>query len=333
MSVARPTRREWITAACAGMAATALPELAARQIGPPPHTKGPIVFLDYDQVELDAAYNQDAYVPNAPQIRERFASDSDETRARIGRPDRAAYGPSDIEKLDIYRVKRKGAPIHVHIHGGAWRRGSAAASGYLAENFLTAGAHFVAPDFVWVQDAGGDLTAMADQVRRSIAWVYNNAAFFGGDPKKIYLSGHSSGAHLAAVALVTNWERDFSVPNDIIKGAMCISGMYDLKAVRLSSRNSYVKFDDEMEQALSPQRHIDKLNVPILVAYGTCETPEFQRQNREFAAAVQRAGKPVELLVRTNYNHFETDESLGNPFGVLGRAALKQMNLAPVLKS
>lgn len=315
------------------MAATVAPKLAAQQIGPPPHQKGPLVFLDYDQVELDAAYNQDAYVPNASQIRLRFASDSDETRARIGQPDRAAYGPSEIEKLDIYRTERKGAPIHVHIHGGAWRRGSAAASGYLAEHFLTAGAHFVAPDFVWVQDAGGKLAAMADQVRRSIVWVYQNAASFGGDPKKIYLSGHSSGAHLAAVALVTDWEKEFGVPADVIKAAMCISGMYDLKAVRLSARNSYVKFDDETEQALSPQRHIEKLKAPIVVAYGTCETPEFQRQNREFAAAVQRAGKPVELLVRTNYNHFEMDENLGNPFGVLGRAALKQMNLAPGFKS
>lgn len=333
MAIMRTTRRELLAAACVGMAATAAPRLDAQQIGPPAHTKGPLVFLDYDQVELDAAYNQDAYVPNATQIRERFAGDSDETRARIGQPERVAYGPSEIEKLDIYRVKRKGAPIHIHIHGGAWRRGSAAASGFLAENFVATNAHFVVPDFVWVQDAGGNLTVMADQVRRSIVSVYQNAASFGGDPKKIHLSGHSSGGHLAAVALVTDWDRDFGVPSDVIKTGMCISGMYDLKAVGLSSRNSYVKFDDAMEQALSPQRHTDKLNVPIVVAYGTCETPEFQRQNREFAAAVHSAGKPVELLIRKNYNHFEMLENLGNPFGVLGRRALQQMNLPAAVKS
>jgi arylformamidase len=66
----------------------------------------------------------------------------------------------------------------------------------------------------------------------------------------------------------------------------------------------------------------------IIVAYGTLETPEFQRQNREFAAAVKAAGKPVTLLVGEGYNHFEIQETLGNPYGVLGRAALAQMNLS-----
>ena len=66
---------------------------------------------------------------------------------------------------------------------------------------------------------------------------------------------------------------------------MCISGMYDLTPVRLSARSNYVAFDDATVAALSPMRHLDRLHAPVTVAYGTCETPEFQRQNREFAAA------------------------------------------------
>ena len=58
--------------------------------------------------------------------------------------------------------------------------------------------------------------------------------------------------------------------------------MYDLKPVRLSARSNYVKFTDEMEQALSAQRHLDQLNAPVIVAYGTLETPEFQRQSPRF---------------------------------------------------
>jgi arylformamidase len=65
----------------------------------------------------------------------------------------------------------------------------------------------------------------------------------------------------------------------------------------------------------------------VLVAYGTCESPEFQRQARDFAAAVQTAGKPAQLLVGEGYNHFEIIETLSNPYGLLGRAVLEQMQL------
>jgi arylformamidase len=118
------------------------------------------------------------------------------------------------------------------------------------------------------------------------------------------------------------------VPADIIKGGMCISGMYDLTPVRLSARSRYVAFDDATVAALSPLRHLDLLRAPLVVAYGTCETPEFQRQNREFAAAVEASGKVVELLVGEHYNHFELPETLGNPYGLLGRAALDLMDVA-----
>src|SRR5262249_61831950 len=84
-----------------------------------------------------------------------------------------------------------------------------------------------------------------------------------------------------------------------------------------------------MEEALSAQRHIDKLATPLILAYGTYETPEFQRQSRDFHAAVKAAGKPAELVVGEGYNHFEMLETLGNPYGVLGRAVFAQMRLVP----
>jgi len=88
-----------------------------------------------------------------------------------------------------------------------------------------------------------------------------------------------------------------------------------------------VKFTDEMEQSLSAQRHLDKLNCPLVLAHGTFETPEFQRQSRDFAAAVKAAGKPVQLLIGEGYNHFEIVETLASPYGLLGRAILDQMKL------
>jgi arylformamidase len=82
-----------------------------------------------------------------------------------------------------------------------------------------------------------------------------------------------------------------------------------------------------MEHALSPQRHLDKLTAPVVLAHGTLETPEFQRQSRDFAAALQAAGKPVTLLVGEGYNHFEMAEMIGNPLSLLGSAVLEQMKL------
>jgi len=184
----------------------------------------------------------------------------------------------------------------------------------------------VALDFTGVREAGGDLRVMADQVRRGIAWVHKNAASFGGDAGRLYIGGHSSGGHLCGVALITDWKA-FGLPADAVKGGLCMSGMYDMKAVRLSRRSSYVKFTDDMEDAMSSQRHLDRLITPIVVTYGSNETPEFQRQSRDFAAAVKAAGKPVELIEAADFNHFEAAETLGHPYAPNGRAALALMKL------
>lgn len=290
--------------------------------------KGPLVWLDMDQKALDDAYDQSVYAPNHQLVARRRALASEATLRRLGPPERVTYGKSEIEKLDIYKTKQSNAPVNVYIHGGAWRNGQARDFAFPAEVFLNAGAHFVVVDFVPITQTDGSLLPMIGQVRSAVAWVYNNAASFGGDRERIYITGHSSGAHLAGCTLVTDWEKDFHLPGNLIKGGLLVSGMYDLKPVRLSKRSEYVKFTDEIEQTLSSQRHIDKLNAPIIVAYGTLETPEFQRQSREFAAAVKAAGKPVELIVGEGFNHFEMQETLGNPYGIAGRAALKLMGLS-----
>ncbi|HKC96989.1 MAG TPA: alpha/beta hydrolase [Methylomirabilota bacterium] len=316
------------TVTALGGAAFAREPEPARPTATAPRAKGPRVWLDLDQAELDAAYDQTVWAPNREQVIRRYAAHSDAARARLGAPRRFAYGPTPVEGLDLYATSRAGAPINVFIHGGAWRAGLARNYAFPAELFVRAGAHFVVPDFAAVQDVGGSLTPMADQVRRAVAWVYRNAKSFGGDPDRLYVSGHSSGAHLAGVVLTTDWAREFNLPADTVKGGLCSSGMYDLKPVRLSARSSYVKFTDEMEQALSSQRHLDRLNAPLVVSHGTLESPEFHRQARDFVAAVTAAGKPVKLLVGEDYNHFEIIETLGTPYGLLGRAVLEQMKLS-----
>jgi arylformamidase len=294
-----------------------------------PRTKGPLVWLDMDQQALDDAYDQAVYAPNREQVHARRQANSAVARAVLGEPLRLQYGSSEIESVDIYRCKRESAPVNVYIHGGAWRNGRSRDFTFLAELFVNAGAHSVIVDFNNIDDVGGNLMVMAKQVRNAVAWVYKNAQSFGGDPNRIYVSGHSSGGHLAGCVVTTDWQRDFGLPKDIVKGALLASGMYDLKPVRLSKRSKYVMFSDEIEEELSAQRHLDRLHCPVIVAHGTLETPEFQRQARDFAAAVKAAGKPVTFLVGESYNHFEMLETLATPYGLLGRAVLQQMKLPP----
>jgi arylformamidase len=193
---------------------------APKRHGSLPHGKGPLVFLDYTQAELDAAYDQAVYQPNIQQLRDRWASNSERTRHRIGAPERRAYGPGEVEVLDIFRTAvpspARSSSLSMAAPGApGWRKPMPlrpkCSSGRLPimSSRISAGCRIAAA-----------VSSMADQVRRAIAWVYRNAASFGGDPDRFYVGGHSSGAHLAAVALTTDWQRAFDLPPDH-QGAGC----------------------------------------------------------------------------------------------------------------
>jgi arylformamidase len=164
-------------------------------------TKGPLVWLDMDQQELDDAYDQAVYAPNRDQVHHRRQFNSARARAVLGEPLRFSYGPSQYEGLDVYRTRRTNAPVAVYIHGGAWRNGRSTEFAFLAELFVNAGAHSVILDFINIDEAGGNLMTMASQVRSAVAFVYKNAASFGGDPNRLYVCGHSSGGHLAGTVV------------------------------------------------------------------------------------------------------------------------------------
>jgi arylformamidase len=323
----RLDRRTVLAGISAGIAAAGSSAAFAQQSPTASSEKGPLVWLNMDQKELDDAYDQSKYAPNLQQIVKRYESNSNAMRARLGEPKRFNYGPTAIERLEVYSTKRPNAPIHIHIHGGAWHQRPATDYAFPAEMLMNAGAHYIVPDFISVDETNGDLMPMVEHVRRAVAWTVRNSQNFGGDAERVYLSGFSSGAHLAGVALLTEWRRDFDLPDNVIKGAVLSSGMYDLRPVRLSARSKYVRFTDEMEERLSTQRHLARINTPLVLAHGTYETPEFQRQTRDFAAALKAANKPAQYFVNANYNHFEMMETFANPYGLLGHAVLEQMQL------
>lgn len=325
-----PARRRWLHAAAAMSAAAAAgPALAQPvQAASEPRVKGPRVWRDLDQADVDDGFDIPKSAPNLRQLVGRFASNSALVRARLGAPRRLAYGASAIEALDIYPAARPNAPIQVFLHGGAFRRGLAKDYAFAAETFVHAGAHFVVPDFVSANDVGGDLLPLVEQVRRAVAWVHRNARSFGGDPERVFVSGHSSGGHLAGSVLVTDWAGQFGLPPDTVKGGLCCSATFDVATFRLSRASAGLKITPAAEAALDTMRQLDRIRCPVIAAVGALETAEFQRHAREFSAAATAAGKPVQLLVAEGYNHFEIIETLANPYGLLGRAVLEQMKLA-----
>jgi arylformamidase len=229
--------------------------------------------------------------------------------------------------MDIYPAAKLKAPIFIFIHGGAWRMTEAKNAAFAAETLVNAGVHYVVPDFIGVREAGGDLRIVAEQVCRAIAWVYRNAAEIGGDPDRLYLGGHSSGGHLCAVALTTDWVHEFGLPADIAKAAVVMSGVYDVGPVRSARPYPYVSFTDEIEEAMSPLRHVERVNIPVTVTIGASEAPEFRRQSRSLFEALLGAGKTAQFIEAAHFGHMEMAESLGNPYGPNGRAVLAMMGL------
>lgn len=293
------------------------------------------VFLHYTQAELDRAYDQRAWAANAAEVIASYATISQAVKARYPFTTEH-YGPGEDELLDIYPPVmaagpgasaatngKAGAPVHVFVHGGAWQRLTKDESAFAAPAFVENGAIYIALNFSVLPKVR--LPDMADQCRRAIVWISRNAWRFGGDPQRIHLSGHSSGGHLAAVLLTTDWKA-MGLEASPLRSGLVASGMYDLGPVLLSARSSYVKLDKAEEDALSPMRHLDRVVCPIAVAYGDGETPEFKRHARDFAAALKAKVRHASLLVEgKNQNHFELALTLGKTDGLLGKIALEQM--------
>ena len=281
------------------------------------------VYLEYSQSALDDAYDQTKWAENMQQTLNGYSAQSRQCVARLGPPVRRSYGALDAEQLDIFRTAAVNAPVHIFVHGGSWRSGAAAQYAFPAEGFVSSGVHYVALDFSSVLDVAGDLSVLVSQVRRAIAWTHNNARSFGGDPEKLYITGHSSGAHLAAVALTTDWS-EWDIPGNALKGGMLVSGIYDLHPVSLSSRRQFVAFDAGVNHAFSPYRHVNTLTAPVIVAWGSRESPEFSAQSQFFARTVASAGKPVHSFLAEDHNHFEILNLLAQN-GPLSRLSLDQI--------
>ncbi len=283
------------------------------------------VFLHYTKAELDRNFDQRGWIPNAVEIIARHIERSRRTREKLTFISDLRYGPHPDELLDYFPAAQNNAPVHIFVHGGAWKNFTKNDYSFPAESYVAAGFHTAILNFSKLPTVR--LPEMVDQVRRGVAWVYKNAAQYGGDPHRLSMSAHSSGAHLTANALITDWAA-FGCPPDIVKAAACVSGPYDLEPVMLSARSSYVELNKTEVAALSVHRHTDRIPCPVAIAYTDGDTDEFQRQSREFASALERSGRLAACTRFSGRNHFEIMEEFGEPRGELIQYILA--NIGPV---
>jgi arylformamidase len=233
-----------------------------------------------------------------------------------------AYGDHPDEQMDIFPAPRPSGAGFIFLYGGAWRNFTKDDFSFVAKEFVTSGITTVIVNFSKLPAVR--LPDVVVQVRRAVDRIYERAATFRIDPNRLYLCGHSSGAHLATTALLTNWSALGARP-DVIKRCACISGCYDLHPVLFSVRADYIKLTAEEAHALSPQRHVKRLPCPLLVAYAEHDTDEFRRHSEDFAEALRRGGRLSALLRLPAVNHFEIIELLGRPGAELFRAVLSHL--------
>jgi len=286
----------------------------------------PIVFGGYTQAELDAQYDQRSLVPDVTPYLTFWSEESRKVRESLECVIDVSYGPSEEEKLDIFPPSASSAPVHVNLHGGAWRMLTKEHAGFPARNLFPAGACYVALNFALATQVTID--EMVRQVRSAMAWIYANIADYGGDPARIFVSGHSSGAHLTGMLLATGWRPGAGLPEDLIKGAILLSGTYDLEPVRLSARNRYLHLDEGAARRNSPIHLIPDHGPPIFAGWGEGELDEFKRQGKGFAAAWAKKGLAVTVEEFQGYNHFDVSSAFADPSSPIVRAALAQMSLA-----
>lgn len=279
----------------------------------------PRVFLHYTQEELNRNFDQRGWAKNALELIARYPLLARATRERFAHHANLRYGEHPDELLDVFPALNASGIVQVFVHGGAWKNFTKDDYSFVADSYVPAGVHTVVLNFSKLP--AERLPAVVQQVCRGILWVRENAASFGGDADRIFVSSQSSGSHLAATALESG-------RLGFVRAATLVSGPYYLEPVVLSHRADYVKLEPHEVKALSPGLHAERMPCPVTLAYAENDTDEFQRQSREFAAALKQAGRLQKLVRCAGVNHFELMEKYADPRHELVRAIFEQMGIA-----
>jgi arylformamidase len=283
------------------------------------------VFREYDQAALDREYDNRRKVPEFADWLARYPRESEATRRALPSRLDVPYGPSAAETLDVFPAPGDApAPVQIFIHGGYWRALSKSDFSFVARAFHPAGAATVVLDYALIPTV--DMDTLVRQCRTAVAWVYWNAPSFGGDPERIFVSGHSAGGHLAAMLMATDWAA-FGAPSRVINGGSAYSGLYDLEPIRLSYLNETLGLTPDSARRNSPVHLRPAGPAPLLLAVGDLEGPEYHRQNEDLAAAWRGHGVRCDVMDMPGVHHYSIVSQLEEPGSDLARAILAQMSL------
>lgn len=235
-----------------------------------------------------------------------------------------SYGEDPKQKLDVYLPHGKpDGPVFVFIHGGGFVEGDRAHYGYVARPLADKGIMTV---IISYRLSPEHYPAQLNDVQAVLGWVYRNIADFGGDPSQIYIGGHSAGAILSAfVAVEGSWLAAKSLPEDLIKGFVPISGPYDLRKPG-GFVDNYLT-DDSRRAEASPILNIRSVTAKAIVAVGSMEK-EYLASSKSFVEAIREKGGSAELLILEGMQHDATALSAGDQGGPVVSALIQLIETA-----
>lgn len=267
-----------------------------------------------DQASLDREYDARATVPDYEAEAARYRDTSAAARAALRMVPDLLFDPPSGCALDLF-PGAPGGPVFLWVHGGYWRALSKSDNHCVAPGLVKgAGAHVAVMDYTLVPHA--DLDEIVRQVRAALAFVTAHAAAWGANPARLYVGGSSAGGHLAGMLLAEGW-------HEKVRGAVLLSGLFDLEPVRASKVNDWMRLDAATAARNSPIRLIPRSRPAprVLASYGGSETREFKRQTKDYASAWCAAGHEATVLPQETRNHFDLAAALGLPGDPLCRAA------------
>lgn len=286
--------------------------------------KGGAIWHDLSRAELDREYDNRAKVPDSAQQIAWYGRRSAETREALGGALDVRYGPHQAETLDIFGAgPPAGRPVNVFFHGGYWRAMHKDDFSFVANAFVPAGMLAVVVNYALVPSV--DMDELVAQCRRAMAWLYRNIADYGGDPGRLFVSGHSAGGHLVAMLMATDWPAfDAGCPADLVAGGLGISGLYDLEPIRLCFLNESLGLDREATRRNSPLHLRRRVAGELVLVYGAEEGDEYAWQSD----VLGRAWEKTRVEVMAGHDHFSIMRQLDDPGSALSRIALGMMTIA-----